>query len=83
MLDDTYKNVILEKAAFRCFLVTSVQPTEVGSYDAMPLACLPTCMRILCICCRVAQSIRRILREEFCGNPTFLFQSYEMISRIT
>lgn len=61
---DTYKNVILEKTAFRCFLVSSVQSMEVGSYDAMPLACLPACVRISCICCRAAQFIR-ILREKF------------------
>jgi len=52
MVYGTYKTVISEKAAFRCFLVLSVQPMEVGSYDAVPLACLPACMRILYICCR-------------------------------
>lgn len=40
MVYDTYKNIILEKSAFRGFLVPSVQPMKVDSYDAMPLACL-------------------------------------------
>lgn len=79
MVYDTYKNIILEKTAFRGFLVPSVQPMEVGSYDAMPLACLPACMRIWCICCGAAQFIRRILRENFRGNPVYPFQSFIMV----
>lgn len=44
MVYDTYKNVILEKAVSRWFLVPSVWPVEVGSHDVMPSA---ACLRAL------------------------------------